>query len=229
MSRKDRQRAKKEAARKERIRQEKHQKRLDESKERQASGAGALAPPSFIDLVYGSVDMLHAVGPLVPAAWTIPAALEETYKENGSPVPSAVHGFLLIDTGATRTCISLEAAAELHLNARRVIRTHGAGGLTENAMFWARLQIDIENARRDVTTAELDQEVAGIPGLEANYDRRDVKFSKGHGVEPTTKVRLIGLLGRDFLRHATLIYEGSQGHVRLSLDRESFRPKPPQA
>jgi hypothetical protein len=227
LDRKQRRQEQKAAERRERLRQKKHQQQLAAAKARQDATAPSAPspPPNFIDLAYGSVDMLHLTGPLVPAAWTIPETLEELYRKHGVPVPPPVQGFLLVDTGATSTCITMEAAAELQLMPRRISRSYGAGGLTENPMFWARLQIDIDNTQGAVTTAELDQEVAGIPGLEACYANLDVKFSRKLGNVPPTKVRLIGLLGREFLRHATLLYEGSKGHARLTLDMDSFQPR----
>ena len=220
----NRRRAKKEAARRERIRQGKH--RRHQSGDVEKAPASSTATPTFIDFTYPTPATLTAVGPLIPGAWTIPAALEAWYHRTDTPLPTPVSGFLLVDTGASSTCISLDAANELGLLPRRLASNYGAGGVTSNPVFWARLLVEIQN-EHGATTAEMDDEVVAIPNLEESLRPLDVKAYLKQAPESSQPVRLIGLLGRDFLSHATLLYEGSKGHCRLTLDVGSFQKPAP--
>ena len=161
-------------------------------------------------------------GPLVPEAWTIPLHLEEQYRRTGTPAPKPVSGFVLVDTGATETCISLKAAEELGLLPRRMKRTYSAGGLARNPVFWARLMIEIQTAV-GTTTAGLDDEVVSVPHLEDSIRALGIKVGAPRRSAAKVPVRLIGLLGRDLLRHATLLYEGTRAHFRLTFDEASFQ------
>src|SRR5262245_24230654 len=160
-------------------------------------------------------------GPLVPGAWTVPLHLEELYKRRGKPVPKLVSGFVLVDTGASDTAISLDAAEELGLLPRRMQTTYGAGGLARNPVFWARLVIQIQTAV-GTTTAGLDDEVVSVPRLEESIRALGIKVGT-HRPAARVPVRLIGLLGRDLLRHATFAYEGARAHCRLTFHEASFQ------
>ena len=51
-----------------------------------------------------------------------------------------------------------------------------------------------------------------VPQMREIFDSRPIQHGK-------TRVRLVGLLGRDFLRHGRLIYDGALGRfeVRMNL------------
>jgi len=55
------------------------------------------------------------------------------------------------------------------------------------------------------------------------YEKSGAKQSDG------SKIRVIGLLGREFLYHATQVYRGSEGIVEVTMDEDSFKPKTPKA
>ena len=56
-------------------------------------------------------------------------------------------------------------------------------------------------------------QVMGIPELEKS---QYLEF----GGQP---VKVIGLLGRDFLRHATLFYDGIGGRFQVTINRETIK------
>ena len=192
------------------------------SRRRTKSDSSKAARPTFIDLSYPSPALLKLAGPIVPGAWTLPLHLEERYRRSDMPVPKPVSGFVLVDTGASDTCISLQAAEELGLLPRRMATTYGASGLARNPVFWARLVIEIQTVD-GTTTAGLDDEVVSVPHLEDSIRALGVKVAAPRRSGAKAPVRLIGLLGRDLLRHATFLYEGARAHFRLTFDGASFQ------
>jgi hypothetical protein len=147
--------------------------------------------------------VLHELGPIVRAQWNVPAALARALAAAGRPVPKPVEGFMLIDTGATTTCIALDAAEELGLHQVAVSVTYGAGGQHQNKVFHAELRLGIRDGNQDIWVVS-EQQTSGIPQLDQHFKAKDVRI----GGQPA---RLIGLLGRDFLRHTRLVYDGQKG------------------
>jgi hypothetical protein len=166
---------------------------------------------------YANPNSLVAAGPLIKAAWSVPPALADALRASGRPVPNAVPGLLLIDTGATKTCMALQVARELKLNAVGFSKALGAGGLVEHEDFMAHLAVTISDSFGNMTLVEADQRVAGIPELDKSLNPARI-----HHSDPSHPMRVIGLLGRDFLQHTTLIYHGSRGVVELVLDVRSM-------
>jgi hypothetical protein len=77
--------------------------------------------------------------------------------------------------------------------------------------------------KRERTGAALvgsDLNARAIPDLGESLKRHNVRVKD----QP---VELIGLLGGDFLKHATLTYMGSKGRIEILLDLGSF-PSMPQ-
>ena len=170
---------------------------------------------------YNSAATLARLGPLVKASWSVPPALAGHLRAAGRPVPEAIHGFLLVDTGASETCMALDVAHDLGLTPVRIMKTYGAGGLHENQVFEAQLGMENKDSFGNVVQIEAIRQVAGIPELGRYLDGFKLTTSDDH------PKRVVGLLGREFLQHATLVYRGNRGIVELILDPDSFRPKTP--
>jgi hypothetical protein len=119
---------------------------------------------------------------------------------------------MLIDTGASHTCMALEVAKELGLSPIRLMETYGAGGLHRNPVFEAALRISIADGRGNQTSLDLNSQVMGIPDFGRHLPNDALQ------VPDNFPTRMIGLLGRDFLRIATLTYDGSRGVVDIRLD-----------
>ncbi len=123
---------------------------------------------------------------------------------------------MLIDTGAGNTCIALDVAEELQLTMVGLRKGYGAGGIHENKVFEASLRLIASNG----LVVNSTHQAAGIPDLGKHLDATQVQTGDDY------PKRLIGLLGRDFLLHATLIYRGSQGIIEIQLDMGSFPNQP---
>ena len=202
------------------IRQARHQKK---DRERLARRDGRVMveeerslPNKFV-IEPGSA-LLASCGPQFFCNWGVPASVADALVAGGRDVPLPIMGAILLDTGATRTCIALEAATQLGLQATRMQDGLGAAGAYRNPVFLARLEIIIEHPKtRKQKTYSWEQEVEGIPDLH--------KFAA-----PLTHngqaVLVSGLLGRDILRHARVFYDGPVGRLRFEFDVASLQNKP---
>lgn len=164
----------------------------------------------FFEHDYGH-DMLRVYGPLVVANWSAPQAIVDVRHQQGLPIQAPVSGILLLDTGASITCISLKAADQLGLTPTRMASGYGAGGATHNPIFFARLEISII-ASNTTTKFSWEQEVQGVPDLGKQCQ---VSYL---GVPQ----ELVGLLGRDILRHCRVKYDGIMGTVRIEFDMRTL-------
>ena len=130
-------------------------------------------------------------------------------------MPEAVLGYMLVDTGATRTCMALDTAHELGLTRIGLQKTYGAGGLHENELFQAHLSLMVTDGLAISSTLQ----VMGIPDLN--------KHLAGLGPDPDGyPTRMIGLLGREFLRHTVLTYNGLTGELSIAMNYETLIGQP---
>jgi hypothetical protein len=162
-------------------------------------------------LNYGP-DFLQHAGPYIGAQWSVPPALEAELKRQGKAVPAPVQGYLLLDTGAEKTCIAKVAAEKLELKPIDRVQGFGAGGQHVLDVTLARLTISIRDSRGITTAMWWDQAVQCVPDLE--------KHPQARGIQVGGKTAdLTGLLGRDILRLTTVMYNGREGRVQVTFDR----------
>lgn len=186
-----------------------------QQKHRERYGSSQL--PTKFETTYGP-EFLAANGPLLVGSWSLPRAVLDALTAAGKPIPSEVNGALLLDTGATGTCISLKAANLLGLHPTRLQDGYGAGGVHKNPVFLANLEIRITDPRTQLGSAfGWEQEVQGIPDLEKCV----------HGLNLLGQpMEVVGLLGRDILRHCKIHYDGPAGRLRFEFDVASLRISP---
>lgn len=180
---------------------------------KRAKGKGS--PPLRIDVTYADAESLRAFGPLVAGAVGVHSTLFDYLRLEGLPAPAPVWGRFLVDTGATTTCIGEKTAAELGILPVGTSKTRGAGGVHENKLYPVEIVIPVKHG--DVSKPmSLDEVVMGIPDLHKLLD----------GVAPEddddARYNVIGLLGRDFLMHARMQYNGPGGRVLIHPDKSIF-------
>lgn len=159
---------------------------------------------------------LEACGPLLRAAWSVPAAQATAMHAAGIAPPAPVVGSMLLDTGASRTAIALTVATELGLRPTRVVPGYGAAGKYDLPAFYAALLMSFQSGGRTLRVAR-EQEAVGIPDLDEMGGRLGISDTQG-------PVRIIGLLGRDFLRHAKFNYDGVKGVLHFVFDAGTLPP-----
>jgi hypothetical protein len=97
------------------------------------------------------------------------------------------------------------------------MKTFGVHGEQENERFYARFSAHFA---QDVSMSKgasivIEREFIGVPGMETVLSHAGIVVDG----EPLV---IVGLLGRDFLRHTTLTYRGADGRVTLDLVPSSF-------
>jgi hypothetical protein len=196
-------------------------KRKDEERRRRAAEEQRKDGGRLLDrfsINYPTPEMLITGGPIAMATWRVPQALEMALQKAGRPVPPPIHGGLLIDTGATRTCIADDAAKDLGLTPIGLRTTFGASGPGQLAVYQALLLLSITDPiTGDQVTVGSEMQATAI--VQLNH--------AGHNVERNgVPLRIVGLLGRDFLRHTKLTYDGAAGTVEVQLYPNTMRRPP---
>lgn len=175
------------------------------------------AIPTSFNVNYLTPQALQVLGPLVAAQWSVPTALSQILVAAGRPVPPAVSGQMLVDTGAGRTCIAEDAAVELGLKPIGKAKSFGAHGHGETNKYVIHFRFSIVDAQGNRVDIDQERIVASVPQLNEAYGAFQAKAVTG---EP---VRLIGLLGRDFLRHTKFTYDGTRGAFSMSISLDGFK------
>jgi hypothetical protein len=161
-----------------------------------------------------------AIGPIVKASWSVPRALEQYLRAANRPVPPPIHGYMLVDTGASLTCIALDVAEQLQLTAVGVRKTYGSAGEHAPEIFAALLTVEIFDTLGLVTRVHSERQAAGIKDLHKHLNPDVIATGDNH------PKRLIGLLGREFLRLGKMVYDGVAGTVEITLDMSVLAPQP---
>ena len=166
----------------------------------------------FTDDSYRSPADLVVLGPIINGYWMNPTAKEAALREAGKQVPQPVVGQLLIDTGASTSCISQEVADQLGLIPVSVNRSFGAHGQRKALVYRARIGLSVlENNERFVM--EIEKPVLAVVDLQ--------KSAHPDATYRGAPLNFVGLLGRDFLAHMKLTYDGPRGRFRFEIDRKS--------
>ena len=179
--------------------------------------------PNKFTVPYGTPAALALLGPLVRGTWSVPEALQRALLAAGRPVPAPVVGHMLVDTGASRTAIATHAAQSLGLHPIGVLKLRGAHGEQDSPLFYARFSLAIADPNGARLAIQMEQRVCGVPDLERAYEKVGAQAADG------SPVRLIGLLGRDFLQYARMTYDGPQARVTIEVDTKAIKSGPPPA
>jgi hypothetical protein len=139
-------------------------------------------------------------GPLIPCEWRHP----------DRPSTPGVRGVLIVDTAANRTSIALDAAQELALMAVGTMPLIGAGGATEAPTYEALLAIQFARADGQPETVGRRLVCGAMPQFARALDGN---YAPGDSV-----VRVVGVLGREFLRFCRLTFDGVHGSFELVVD-----------
>lgn len=160
--------------------------------------------PNVIEYSFGA-DFLQGAGPVMLASWWLPEALRMQLRAEGKNVPDPVSGLLLVDTGASGSCIDDQVARDLGLLPVRIGRSHGVHGEADVNVYNALLHIAISDGSAQKEYFR-EGETMGVVGISDSYPEVDF-----HG----EKRRLVGLLGRDVLRNTKFNYDGVNGKLRM--------------
>ncbi len=164
---------------------------------------------------YNTPDVLERFGATLAATWRVPDAIAGSLRTSALPVPAPIAGHLLVDTGATGTCVALDVAEELGLIPVNIRQSYGVGGLHQNNVYAITLDLSFGTPGGVIHTLSATIEALGVPELG--------KHAKELRVDGAP-IRMTGLLGRDVMRFATIKYCGRTGKVDYEFDFTALRP-----
>ena len=130
-------------------------------------------------------------GPCIQVTLGLVQSITDQLLQQGKTVPPPISGLALIDTGASSTCIDDAIAQQLQLPATDVVQ-----------------MVSASHASTQQNVYPVLIEVVGA-SIQINVPR-----AMGANLTPQG---LIALIGRDFLQHVTLFYNGITGQITLSM------------
>ena len=142
-------------------------------------------------------------GPTVRVTLSNPPYIAQHLRDQGEPIPDAITGRAIIDTGADQSCIAAALARVLRLrpiDTKRILTP--AGSPIEAQVYWALVAFP---------GSSMDARGLGVLGASL-ADERVLG-------EP-----IVMLIGRDLLQQAHLNYDGPRGVFTLV-----FETSPPRA
>ena len=153
------------------------------------------------------------LGPFVRGEWAVPPTLQEQRKQDGLPALGAIAGPMMIDTGAEVSLISSAVVEALSLPpATNMVSPNPEDGFVPGP-YLAELGLYVDEGKGQ-KRAGFVRRVIPVPGLEQNIPEPGSN-------EPSPG--LIGVLGRDFLQHAVLIYDGPNHTYQLEIHTSSLK------
>ncbi|HEX9005441.1 MAG TPA: hypothetical protein VGB07_36375 [Blastocatellia bacterium] len=130
-------------------------------------------------------------GPRFQVLISVAQSVADQLVAKGQPIPAPISGWGLIDTGASNTCVDEAVAQKLQLPVIDVVQmTTPSHASVQQNVYPIVLEFLGFNVRLDVPRA--------MGATLANQG-------------------LVALIGRDFLQHCTLFYNGITGQVTLSI------------
>lgn len=130
-------------------------------------------------------------GPCVQVVISLGTAMTQALQQKGDPIPTPVSGLALLDTGATGTCIDAKTAEAMKLPVIDV------GKMTSATH---------EDTDQNIHPIKI--EIIGSP-IAVDVERAMTAN--------LTKLGFIAIIGRDFMQHGTIFYNGVAGTITLSL------------
>ncbi len=137
---------------------------------------------------------LTVLGPLIDIAWRVPVGREAELVAAGKAVPEPVRGQALVDTGASLSLISRDAATRLGLAECGWTNVLTLGEASRAVLFEARLDLIDDGGNP----------LASIGLLVPAHD------------EPVPIVGTVGIVGRDLLRHVRFTYDGPANQITVT-------------
>jgi predicted aspartyl protease len=135
------------------------------------------------------VALLHR-GPCIQVIFTVAPSIAGQVLGQGGTLPSPVAGLALIDTGASTTCIDDATARQMGLPVIDVVQMTSASHASIPQNIYP-VQIEVIGPGINIT----------VPAMGANLAPQGIH----------------ALIGRDFLQHCTLHYNGLSGEITLAI------------
>ena len=152
---------------------------------------GEIAQPDGTRIAAPPPLALIRQGPVVQVSFGLAQSLATELTQHGLTLPNPTSGYALIDTGASATCIDDQLAQQMRLPAIDVVQMTSAS-----------------HAATPANVYPIQMEIIGTPIR--------VEISRAMGANLSGQ-KLVALIGRDFLSHCTLFYNGFTGQITLAI------------
>jgi len=181
--------------------------------------------PNQIDefkIVLASVGQKHLrqTGPMIPASWWTTPERQTQLRLLGRPIPPAVNGYLLLDTGAAHVSIDTDVAKELNIMPMtKKQEVHGFGGGGEVEQYLAHLILPVVPLKQGKV-------IGGTFGFRAPTEAwasKDIRANHrkwGYRTTDGKPLNVIGILGRIVLQFTRFTYNGLTGEVEMYIDKK---------
>ena len=136
---------------------------------------------------------LVIAGPRLSVSINLPKIILDNRQSKNEPIPDAINGEALIDTGASHTCIDDSTASQLGLKI-----------------------IDTVSLQTPSGTSTHNRYMISVNFVGANNNLPNIPKLSVIGADLKNQGILV-LLGRDLLRSCVLVYNGAMGHFSISL------------
>jgi hypothetical protein len=123
-----------------------------------------------------------------------------------------------VDTGATNSAIDEDVALELRLRQIGQQSVGGAAGATKHNVYKAAIFLELGDIHGNNVAMALHKEFVAVKDIRAAHDAYGLTAPDGR------PLRVIGLLGRDFLQFTKLTYDGLNGNWYMEVDAGVMRP-----
>ena len=134
---------------------------------------------------------LQQRGPVVQAIVAISQTFADQLLQQGTQLPAPVSGNALIDTGASSTCIDEAVASSMGLPVIDVVSMASASHASTRQNVYA-----------------IQMQIVGSP----------IRVEVPHAIGAALQAQgIIALIGRDYLQHCTLHYNGFTGEITLAI------------
>lgn len=167
---------------------------------------------------FKDADRLSNLGPVIRGEWRLFPDDERNLIAGGGAVPPPVKGYFLIDTGASFTSIDGDVARELNLPSLRLEDAYGVTGAGMFETYRASILLYVASMNGERLAIGLHNDFLSAPVLREVHDSFNLTAPDG------SPLRVIGLLGRDFLQFATLNYDGLAGSWDMTIDPAVMQP-----
>jgi hypothetical protein len=143
-------------------------------------------------------------GFIISGSWGLSSMDARSRRKRGLRVPARISGHLLIDTGASHSAISDEAASSLGIIPHGQVEIHGPNGSFDVLAMLASLGVTLQNGE----PKHIDLYVTDMGNIR-------LECVIGSSLVDGRPITPVGIIGRDFLSRCRMIYDGASGVVEL--------------
>jgi hypothetical protein len=155
---------------------------------------------------------LKNVGPMIKAQWRVATESEAVSLQD----PAPVEGFMIVDTGFSGIGIDADVAREMNLSPVGETTLRGFEKAVSQPTHRAVLLMMPHNVDSESLAIGGPIEAVCLPGIRSGYDACELRTEKG------THLRVIGVLGRRFLRFTRFTYDGLNGNWDMEIDLDAM-------